>query len=103
MAKHILIEIATGTLELVQRQRRDDDAGGNVIEPGPPLAPLHRLGHDPLLVAALGQLVGMEGIPDVLRPQKVEGQQLLRRGGGQLPYPAPPSGRASASRTGWKW
>lgn len=67
LGKHILVEIATGTIEFVQRQWRDNDAGGNGIEPSTTLTPRYGLRHNALFIAALGQLVGVEGIPDVLR------------------------------------
>ena len=79
LGEHVLVKVPPGPVELVQRQRRDHDAGSDVVEPRATRAPLHRLSHDPLLVAPLGHLVGVEGIPDVLRPKDLQARQLLRR------------------------
>ena len=65
--KHILIEIASGTVELIQRQRCNNDAGCNGIEPSAALAPFYCLCHHELFVASLRHLVGMEGIADIFR------------------------------------
>lgn len=84
LSEHVLVEVAARAVELVERQRRDDDAGGDVVQARAALAPFDRLRRDALLVAALRHLIGMERVTDVLGLQKVEGQQLLRRRGGEL-------------------
>ena len=83
-SEHFLVEVAARAVELVECQRRDDDAGGDVVQARAALAPFDRLRRDALLVAALRHLIGMERVTDVLGLQKVEGQQLLRRRGGEL-------------------
>lgn len=84
LSEHFLVEVAARAVELVECQRRDDDAGGDVIQARAALAPFDRLRRGALLVAALRHLIGMERVTDVLGLQKVEGQQLLRRRGGEL-------------------
>ena len=54
----------------------DEKVGaGDEGAPGPPA---DRLGHDPLLIAALGQLIGVEGVPDALRPEQVQARSTPR-------------------------
>ena len=84
LSEHVLVEAAARAVELVECQRRDDDAGGDVVQARAALSPSDRLRRDALLVAALRHLIGMERVTDVLGLQKVEGQQLLRRRGGEL-------------------
>lgn len=83
-SEHVLVEVAARAVELVECQRRDDDAGGDVVQARAALAPFDCLRRDALLVAALRHLIGKERVTDVLGLQKVEGQQLLRRRGGEL-------------------
>ena len=84
LSEHVLVEVAARAVELVECQRRDDDAGGDVVQARAALAPFDCLRRDALLVAALRHLIGKERVTDVLGLQKVEGQQLLRRRGGEL-------------------
>ena len=83
-SEHVLVEVAARAVELVECQRCDDDAGGDVVQARAALAPFDCLRRDALLVAALRHLIGKERVTDVLGLQKVEGQQLLRRRGGEL-------------------
>ena len=70
------------------------------------LSRAHRLGHDPLFIAALGQLIGVEGVPDVFRPQEVQGKKFFGGSGGQLSILLrcqgrhPPAGLAGNGDTG---
>lgn len=77
LGKHILIEVAARAVELVERQRRDDDAGGDIVQACAALASLDRLRHDALFVAALDHLVGVQRVADVLGLQKVQFQQFF--------------------------
>ena len=96
LGKHILIEVAARAVELVERKRRDDDAGGDIVQACAALASLDRLRHDALFVAALDHLVGVQRVADVLGLQKVQFRQffcgsgcqqqvLLHRQGGHTP------------------
>jgi hypothetical protein len=65
--------------ELVARQRGENDSRADGVDPRAALAPADRLGHDPQRVAALGELVGVEGILYLVGLQERQRQQLVRR------------------------
>lgn len=79
LRKHAFVKVSARTVELIQRQRRHDDARGDRIDARAALAPLHRFRHDPLYIAAFGQLISVQRIADVLRLQDIQGKQLFRR------------------------
>ena len=84
--------------ELVQRQRRDDDARRDGVDAGASPAPSDRLGHHALDVAALGQLVGVQRVADVAGLQNLQRKQLFGRCRGQQPVGLFAESRQAVSR-----
>ena len=82
--EHVFVKVPARAVELVNGERRDDDAGRNVVEPRAARTPLDALRHDALLVAALRHLVGVERILDIFGFQDFEIKQLLRGRGREL-------------------
>ena len=66
-------------MEFVYGKRCDDNAQRNGVDPCATFAPMHRLCHDTLFIAALCQLVRMERIPDFFRLEHLQGEQFLCR------------------------
>src|SRR5918998_4770392 len=54
---HAPVALPPGTGQLVLRQRRDDDAGADRVDPGATPAPADRLSHHSQGISSLGQLV----------------------------------------------
>ncbi|MNT80530.1 hypothetical protein D3C72_2200020 [compost metagenome] len=65
-AQHGPVPLATGSFQFIVGQRRDDDTWTDRVDGGTTLAPGRRLIHDPQHIAALGVLVGFQGIVDAL-------------------------------------
>ena len=82
--EHLLVEIAARAVELVEGERRDDDAGRYGVDARPSRTPFHCLGHHALHVASFGQLVGVQRIANALRTQELQRQQLFGGRAGQL-------------------
>lgn len=82
--QHLLVEPAPWALELVESERRDDDARRDGIDAGAAASPAYGLGHDALDVAALGELVGVKRVADALGLQQGEAQERLGGSAGQL-------------------
>ena len=80
---HASVPIAARARQLVVGERRDDDAGADRIDSRAPLAPSDGFGLDAQRVAALGELVGVQGVLNLRRLQQGQRKQLLRRRGGK--------------------
>jgi hypothetical protein len=75
---HLALARPACRVELVHRQRSEDDAGADRVDPGTPVAPLHRGGLYAQRVGPLGDCVSSAGVRQALKERKMH--QLLRRG-----------------------
>ena len=64
---HSPVAFAARSGQFVLGQWRDDDSGADRVDPGTPLSPPHGFGHHSQRVPAFGELIGVEGVPYLVR------------------------------------